>query len=39
MVDVIIRSHAIFKMHIIVDGREDVLFCNMLRDQIVNVTV
>ena len=25
-------------MHIIVDGREDVLFCNMLRDQIVNVT-
>jgi len=38
MVNVIIRSHAIFKMHIIVDGREDVLFCNMLRDQIVNVT-
>ena len=38
MIDVIIVSDAVLKMNIIVDGSENVFLCNMLRDQVVDVT-
>ncbi len=37
MVDIIAVSDAELKMHIIIDGSENILFRNVLRDQVVNM--
>ena len=37
MVDIIIISHAVLKMHIVVDGSKDILFCNMFRNQVMDI--
>ena len=38
MIDIILCSHAEFQMHIIVNGSDDIFLCNVLRDQVVNVS-
>ena len=37
MVNIVVISKAVFQMHIVIDGREDVLLCNMLRNQLVKI--
>ena len=37
MVDVVVISHAVLKMHIVVDGSQDIFLGNMLRNQVVDI--
>ena len=39
MVNIVICSDAPLQMHIIVDGCEDILFCNMLWNQVCNISL
>ena len=39
MVDIVVISHAVLKMHIVVDGRKDIFLRDMLRDQVVDITL
>lgn len=38
VVDVIIVSNAVFQMHIVVNRSKNIFFCNVLRNQIVNIS-
>ena len=37
MIDIIIMSDAILQMHIVVDRCKNIIFCDMLRNQIMNI--
>jgi len=39
MVDIIIITHAILKMHIVIDGCKNIFFCNVLRDQVMEISL
>ena len=36
MVDIVVVADAVFQMHIVVDGSENIFLCNMLGDQLMN---
>ena len=38
MVDIVVIAHAVLKMHVIADRSKDIVLCDMLRDQVVDVT-
>ena len=38
MVDIVIVAQTIFQMHVIVNGSKDIFFCDMLRNQLVDLT-
>ena len=38
MVDIIGISCAVFQMHVVVDGSENIFLCDMFRNQVVDVT-
>ena len=38
MVDVVIVSNAVFQVHIVVNRSKNIFFCNMLRNQIMNIS-
>ena len=38
VVDIIGISCAVFQMHVVVDGSENIFLCDMFRNQVVNVT-
>ena len=39
MVDIIVKSDSVFQMHIVVDRSKNIFFCNMLRNQIMNISL
>ena len=39
MVDIIIISHAILKMHVVVDRCKNIFFCDVLRNQIMKISL
>ena len=38
MVDIVRGSDSAFQMHIVVDGSDDVFLCDMLRNQLVDIS-
>ena len=39
MVDIVIISDAIFQMHIVVNGSQNIFFGNMLRNKIMDISL
>ncbi len=37
MIDIVIVAKPVLQVHVIVDGRKNVLFCNVLRNQVMDI--